>query len=61
MEQETYRKNANDMIRLVRCALHGEAPDRDWVQTLDLPALFEVCQNHILTACSAYALESAGI
>ena len=30
MEQETYRKNANDMIRLVRCALHGEAPDRDW-------------------------------
>ena len=23
--------------------------------------MFEVCQQHILTACSAYALESAGV
>lgn len=61
MEKETFRKTAYDMIRLVRCVLHGETPDKDWAQSLDFPALYEVCQKHILTACAAYALESAGI
>ncbi len=49
------------MIALVRCAVNEEKPDAKLIEQLDLPALFEICQSHILTACTAYALESAGI
>ena len=61
MDKNTYRHTAYQMIRLVRCALTGRTPDREWTKSLDLPVLFEVCENHILTACAAYALEAAGI
>ena len=61
VEITEYRKNAADMIALVRCAVSGETPDAALTGQLDLPKLFEVCQSHILTACAAYALESAGI
>lgn len=61
MEITEYRKNAADMIALVRCAINGEKPDAALTAQLDLPKLFEICQSHILTACVAYALESAGI
>ena len=61
MEITEYRKNAADMIALMRCAINGEKPDAALTEQLDLPKLFEVCQSHILTACVAYALESAGI
>ena len=61
MEITEYRKNATHMIALTRCAIHGEKPTKDLIDQLDLPSLFQVCQKHILTACVAYALESAGI
>lgn len=61
MDITAYRKNAADMIALVRCAVNEEKPDAKLIEQLDLPALFEICQAHILTACTAYALESAGI
>lgn len=61
MEITEYRKNAADMIALVRCAVNGEKPGRELTDGLDLKALFEVCQAHVLTACCAYALEAAGI
>ena len=59
VEITEYRKNAADMIALVRCAVNGETPDAALTGQLDLPKLFEVCQSHILTACAAYALVSA--
>ncbi len=49
------------MIALTRCAVNGTKPDAALLENLDLPALLEVCQSHILTACVAYALEDAGI
>ena len=61
MTKEEYRKNAYDMIYLTACAVNGKVPDENRIQALDLPSLFRVCQEHILTACVAYALESAGI
>lgn len=61
MEKSEYRKNAADMIYLTACAINGKKPRQARIDALDLPKLFEVCQEHILTACTAYALESAGI
>ena len=61
MEQNEYRKNALDMIYLTSCVLNGTSTDQDRLYEIDLKTLFEVCQEHILTACVAYALESAGI
>ena len=61
MEEREYSKNAEDMIYLTACVMNGNKPDQERISALDLPKLFEVCQDHILTACVAYALESAGI
>lgn len=61
MEQNQFRKNALDMIYLTVCAVTGKTPERARVETLDPASLFTVCQKHVLTACVAYALESAGI
>ncbi len=61
MEIKEYRKHAADMIALTVCALNGTTPDAALTAQLNLPALFEICQQHLLTACVAYALESAGI
>ncbi|MCR4794059.1 MAG: nucleotidyltransferase family protein [Ruminococcus sp.] len=61
MEKSEFRKNAEDMIYLTACAINGITPKQERINTLDMPKLFEVCQNHILTACTAYALESVGI
>ncbi|MBQ3915722.1 MAG: nucleotidyltransferase family protein [Ruminococcus sp.] len=61
MEKEVFRKISYDMIYLVRCAMYGVKPDKNRVEAMDLEALFDVCQTHILTACTAYALESVGV
>lgn len=61
MEKREFRRNANAMIYLVSCALNQRTPKAELVSKIDLEQLFEVCQKHILTACAAYALESAGV
>ena len=61
MEKAEFRRNADDMIYLTICAIKGIVPEQKRIEKLNLPELFEVCQRHILTACVAYALESAGI
>ena len=61
MEKREFRKNAADMIYLTACAINNKKPRQERIDNLDLPKLFEVCQNHVLTACVAYALESVGI
>lgn len=61
MEKEQLIKNSYDMIYLVRCAVNGDIPDRQKVDAMDMDSLFRVCQKNILTACVAYALESAGV
>ena len=61
MEQSRYLELAMQMIGLTRCAVRGETPDASLLDISDPEGLLEVCQSHILTACTAYALESAGI
>ena len=61
MDVNEFRRNAADMIYLTACAINGRIPDKERTASLDLPELFEVCQAHILTACTAYALAAAGI
>ncbi|MBQ8921276.1 MAG: nucleotidyltransferase family protein [Oscillospiraceae bacterium] len=61
MDEKEKIRTAMRMIALVRCALNGETPSQQFVQRLDPEKLFQVCEAHILTACAAYALESAGI
>ena len=61
MDKKTYRVNALAMLELVICSLNSEKPKEEFLKKLDFDKLFIVCQEHILTACAAYALESAGI
>lgn len=61
MTKEEYRRNAYDMIYLTACAVNGKIPEKERIEGLDFPNLFDVCQEHIMTACVDYALESAGI
>ena len=49
------------MIYLLSCTLNDRIPKKELIEKMDLEQLFEVCQKHILTACAAYALESAGV
>jgi len=61
MEEKAFCRSAYHMIALVCCALKGKKPSAALIGKLDLSALFEVCERHNLTACTAYALESAGV
>ena len=61
MEKREYKRNAYGMIYLTAYALKGKIPKAKKIQQYDLKDLFEVCKKHSLTACVAYALESAGI
>ena len=61
MEKNEFRRYAGIMIYLTSCALDGRKPSLKRLENIDMNKLFEVCQKHILTACAAYALESAGI
>jgi len=61
MEKAEFRKNAADMIYLTACAVNGITPKKERLDSMDIKKVFEVCQKHILTACAAYALESAGV
>lgn len=61
MEKESLIKNSYDMIYLAGCAVNNEIPDKQKINSMNLNELFRVCQGNSLTACVAYALESAGI
>ncbi|MBR1822806.1 MAG: nucleotidyltransferase family protein [Ruminococcus sp.] len=61
MEKRDFRRNAKDMIYLTACVINNKVPDKERTAKMNIPQLFEVCQEHTMTACTAYALESAGI
>lgn len=61
MTKHDYKQTAYYLIYLIRCVLHDKVPTQEKLDKMDLSQLFEVAQNHSLTAICAYALESAGI
>ena len=50
-----------DMLYLTVCAVNEKIPDIHRIEQMNLKTLFHRCQVHTLTACAAYALESAGV
>ncbi len=55
------KKALLDLIYLSACAVNGIAPDKAKAEDMDLKALFEAANEHMITAVTAYALESAGV
>ena len=61
MTHHDYKQTAYYLIYLTKCVLNDKIPAKEKLDKMDLPQLFEVAENHSLTAAAAYALESAGI
>ena len=61
MNKQEYLKNTKDVIYLVYCALNGRVPGRSRLEKTDLAGVYDIAQDHLLTAMCAMALESAGI
>ena len=47
-----------DMLYLSTCAINGQIPDKKWVESTDLRALYFMCKKHSLTALCYTAIES---
>lgn len=52
---------ADGLIYLCRCAVNGETPERMTVEQMDLPAVYALAGQHMLSAVAAMAVESCGI
>lgn len=50
-------RTANDLIYLAACAVNGDTPDRERLAQMDLPEVYRMSKNHMLTAAAAFALE----
>ncbi len=61
MTKEEYRKNMDEVIYLVSCAVNGVTPDKERVKKINLPGLYQAADKHMITSIIAFALESAGI
>ena len=61
MNKQEYLKNTKDVIYLVYCALNERVPGRSRLEKTDLAGVYDIAQDHLLTAMCAMALESAGI
>ncbi|MED9970561.1 MAG: nucleotidyltransferase family protein [Ruminococcus sp.] len=55
--REYYARIAGDLIYLVSCAVNGEKPARERVEKMDLPEVYRLSGEHMLTAAAAFALE----
>lgn len=53
-------KSIVTMIRLVRCTLHDETPDRDILNDIDLHSLYKISKKYKMAAYTADALLAAG-
>ena len=53
-------KNVQDMIYLVSCAVNQKTPDKTLVESMHSDAVYDLAEKHMLSACVAFALESAG-
>ncbi len=56
-----YRENAYLIIYLVKSVLHEVNLTKEKIKNTDLKLLYTVTENHMLSAITAYALESSGV
>ena len=54
------RKRFSDLIYLAGCAVNEVQPDRERIKMMDLDAVRDEADRHMLGAAAAFALESAG-
>ena len=50
-----------DVIYMARCAVNGEVPQTERVEAMDLAALYQAADRHLMTAIVAMALDAAGV
>lgn len=55
--EEYIVRTAKELIYLVACAVNGDVPDRERVESMDLPMVYVLSASHMLTAAAAFALE----
>lgn len=53
------KQNHRDMLYLVACALHGQAPELKYIREMNLEEVYRAAKGHSLEAITAMALESA--
>lgn len=61
MDKREYIRAIKDVIYLAYCGVNGKIPSSARVQKMDISAVYEASQKHLLTAICAMSLESAGI
>ena len=61
MTEEKYREAIDNLVYLLSCSVNGTPVARERAETMDLSALYEAADSHLLTGITAMALESAGI
>ena len=61
MSEIFIRKNAEDIIYLLRCAITEKVPDRDKIPGMDLEELYRIARRHSVASAVGMALESTGI
>jgi len=60
MDHKLFLAAASDLVYLSACAVNGAIPDAGRVSAMDLDAVYDVAERHMLSAVAAMALESAG-
>ena len=61
MTDDKYRGTVEDLVYLLSCTVNGAPVDGVRAGAMDLSALYEIADRHLLTGITAMALESAGI
>ena len=61
MTDDKYRGTVEDLVYLLSCTVNGAPVDGVRAGTMDLSALYEIADRHLLTGITAMALENAGI
>ncbi len=60
MDRREYIKAIKDVIYLAYCGVNGKIPGDARVRKMDITAVYEAANKHLLTAICAMSLESAG-
>ena len=60
-EQKAEKQVIYDLVYLCGCTVNGDMPDAERVAKMDLAALYQTAERHMLAAVAAHALESAGL
>ena len=57
MNHDLLMSTAKDLIYLLSCAVHETAPDPQRCASMDLPSVYRLAEEHMLSAAAAFALE----